>query len=294
MNFFCVDLCILDWIVKNVTFIINSRCCPSLIKKVNIVSVPGSPVHTGYSSPLNGSYRVNSSFGASPYKNLTTSPPSAKYTGAGAAPLRGQSNFDPRTFTRAAGARAAGAYSLAPDDETRPRKTSYHRLNFGSTTEEESGANSTFDKEPGNNTFTASGDHFNGTFDKVDEGGSQNKASDVMTDNRGLNSTFDTKDSVKKMNSTFERDSDQLNSTFTGPPGGGNSTFTSPPGGGNSTFTQISDDPGSGLLNRITTFEKELVVMNGGSVVNTHRKMSEDRLSSASSRYVFTVLLRLF
>ena len=219
---------------------------------MNNVVVSGSPVHSGYSysngGNLNGSYRVTANTSlSSPYKTLTTSPPSAKYT----APTRGQ-NFDPRTFTRTSAVKA-GAYSLPPaDEEIKPRKSSYHRLNFGAKPEEENFLNTTYDRDSaGNNTYTAS-DQLNSTF---------NKTSDRLMDNQpnGLNSTYDRIDSAKEgLNSTFTRN-----------------------GVNNATFDRVTAQTET-VLN--TTFEKDAAPSSNGS--NNHRKMSEDRLSSASSRYV--------
>ena len=216
----------------------------------NVFNVSGSPVHSGYNyngGNLNGSYRVSTNTSlSSPYKSLTTSPPSAKYS----APTRGQ-NFDPRTFTRTSAVKA-GAYSLPPaDEETKPRKSSYHRLNFGAKPEEENFLNTTYDRDnAGNNTYTTS-DQLNSTF---------NKTSDRLMDNHtnGLNSTYDRIDATK----------DGLNSTFTRN------------GVNNATFDRVTAQSEAGLN---TTFEKDAPPGSNGT--NHHRKMSEDRLSSASSRY---------
>ena len=198
---------------------------------------------------------------SSPYANLTTSPPSAKYA-ASATPIRGQ-GYDPRTFTRPSASRA-GAYSLPPEEaEAKIRKSSYHRLNFGAKTEEESFLNTTYDRETeGNNATFDMGDKLNSTF---------NKTSDIITDNHcnELNATYDRNTSVTQ---------DGLNSTFTRNGRGGaalNATFER--GGNNATFNRGEIQPG--FLN--ATFEKDGGIVNGGA---NHRKMSEDRLSSASSR----------
>lgn len=199
---------------------------------------------------------------SSPYANLTTSPPSAKYA-ASATPTRGQ-GYDPRTFTRPSASRA-GAYSLPPEEaEAKIRKSSYHRLNFGAKTEEENFLNTTYDRETeGNNATFDMGDKLNSTF---------NKTSEIITDNHcnELNATYDRNTSVAQ---------DGLNSTFTrngrGGAGALNATFER--GGNNATFNRGEIQPG--FLN--ATFEKDGGSVNGGA---NHRKMSEDRLSSASSR----------
>lgn len=227
-----------------------------------------SPVRAA-SHLLNSPYRLgglNTSFPqSSPYTNFTTSPPSAKYAApASASPIRGQ-GFDPRTFTRPSATRA-GAYSLPPEEaEAKIRKSSYHRLNFGAKTEEENFLNTTYDRDnDGKNATFDMGDKLNSTF---------NKTSDIITDNH-----------CNELNATYERNTsvtqDGLNSTFTrnGRGGGGgahNATFER--GGNNATFNRGEIQPG--LLN--ATFEKDGGSVNGGA---NHRKMSEDRLSSASSR----------
>jgi len=243
----------------------------SLVNKLDDIA-KRSPSHTGYGyngTNLNGSYRVApNSILSSPYKSFTTSPPSAKYS----APTRGQA-FDPRTFTRSSGGRA-GAYSLPPeDDEGKVRKSSYHRLNFGAKTEDENILNSTYDRSCGGNDTYSASDKLNSTF---------NKTSDILTDNQlnELNTTYDRNDSVIN---------DGLNSTFTRNGGGGgtannatfdranNATFER---GNNATFDRGSSQ--STLLN--ATFEKDGPPPghNDNGSAN-HRKMSEDRLSSASS-----------
>ena len=156
------------------------------------------------------------------------------------------SQFDPRTFTRQAG-KSAAAYSLPPEeDQHKTRKPSYHRLNFGARNVEENILNTTFEKAEGANT----------TF---------NKTSDILTDNQNaLNTTFDRNISLNKdaLSSTFTRNSPSSNQVT------------------NSTFNLSSADPGSGSGTLNATFEKEGTV-NGSA---NHRKMSEDRMSSASSR----------
>lgn len=188
---------------------------------------------------------MNGSFSSSsPYKSLTTSPPSTKY----GPPVRG-SQFDPRTFTRgqAGGKSGVGAYSLPPDDdEPKVRKPSYHRLNFGAKNQEENILNTTFEKEEGGNL----------TFDKANT--TFSRTSDNLTDNHhDFNTTFDKNMSTNK---------DALNSTFTR-----NGT---PPSnqGCNTTFNMSSAE--AGILN--ATFEGPV---NGSA---NPRKMSEDRISSAS------------
>ena len=240
--------------------------------------VAGSPVHVGYSGynggHLNGSYRNgggNSSLTSSPYKSFSASPLSAKYTAAspGGAPARGH-GFDPRTFTRSSAARA-GAYSIPPEDEEgKARKTSYHRLNFGAKTDDGNVLNTTYERGKeagGNSTFTTS-DKMDGTF---------NKTSDMLTDNQcnELNSTYDRNVLIK----------DGLNSTFTRNGSDGNNV-TFERGGNNATFNR--GDIQNAALN--STFDKEA----GGHGSANHRKMSEDRLSSASSRYQLSVDLFLF
>ena len=218
------------------------RCCSFS----NDITLTGSPSHSAYRhGGQNGSFSTSS-----PYKSLTTSPPSSKYSNPG----RG-SQFDPRTFTRTqAGKTGVGAYSLPPeDDEPKVRKPSYHRLNFGAKNSEENILNYTHEKEDGGNlTFTPI-DKANTTF---------NKTSDNLTDNQNaLNLTFDRNMSPSKdaLNSTFTRNGTPLNQ--------------------NSTFSRTSGDPStSGTLN--ATFEKEGTVTGSAN----HRKMSEDRMSSASSR----------
>jgi len=235
----------------------------SLVNKLDDIA-KRSPSHTGYGyngTNLNGSYRVGpNSILSSPYKSFTTSPPSAKYS----APSRGQA-FDPRTFTRSSGSRG-GAYSLPPeDDEGKVRKSSYHRLNFGAKTEEENILNSTYDRSSGGNDTYTAGDKLNSTF---------NKTSDILTDNQlnELNTTYDRNDSVIN---------EGLNSTFTRNGGGGtvnNATFER---GNNATFDRTGPSQ-STLLN--ATFEKDGPPPGQGSNGSAnHRKMSEDRLSSASS-----------
>ena len=189
--------------------------------------------------------------------------------------IRGQ-GFDPRTFTRAGAARP-GAYSLPPEEDGKTRKSSYHRLNFGARTEEENLLNTTYDRglgEGGNATFDV-GEKLNSTF---------NKTSEMMTDNHHneLNATYDRNTSLSGdtgLNSTFTR-----NGQGVGGGGGHNATFER--GGTNATFNRGEIPPG-GVLN--ATFEKDGGAINGGGAVNgggaSHRKMSEDRLSSASSRY---------
>ena len=202
---------------------------------------------------------------SSPYSNITTSPPSAKYAAqSSASPIRGQA-YDTRTFTRPSVTRTgAGAYSLPPEEaEAKIRKSSYHRLNFGAKTEEENFLNTTYDRETeGNNATFDMGDKFSSTF---------NKTSDIITDNHcnELNATYDRNSSVAQ---------DGLNSTFTrNGKGGGSHNATFERGGNNATFNRGETQPG--FLN--TTFEKDGGAVNGGA---NHRKMSEDRLSSASSR----------
>ena len=205
----------------------------------------GSPSHSGYRyGQINGSLSCSSS----PYKSLTTSPPSNKYP----APRRG-SQFDPRTFTRPHA--KSGAYSLPPeDDEPKVRKPSYHRLNFGARSEEENILNTTYEKEEEGDLSRAPDDKANGTF---------NKTFDNLTDNQNaLNTTFDRNTSSNK---------DALNSTFT-------RNGTLPGQVTDSVFNRSSTDSSSGMLN--ATFEKEGRV-NGSA---NPRKMSEDRMSSASSR----------
>ena len=121
-----------------------------------------------------------------------------------------------------------------------------------------------------------------GTIPKVpqplgsqDENGSDNHHNE-------LNATYDRNTSLSGdtgLNSTFTR-----NGQGVGGGGGHNATFER--GGTNATFNRGEIPPG-GVLN--ATFEKDGGAINGGGAVNgggaSHRKMSEDRLSSASSRY---------
>lgn len=217
----------------------------SLVNKLDDIA-KRSPSHSGYRyGQINGSFSASSS----PYKSVTTSPPSTKYP----QPNRG-SQFDPRTFTRSQARSGAGAYSLPPeDDEPKVRKPSYHRLNFGARSEEENILNTTYEKEEEGDLSGAPEDKANGTF---------NKTFDNLTDNQNaLNTTFDRNTSPNK---------DALNSTFT-------RNGTLPSHVTNSTFNRTSTDSSSGMLN--ATFEKEGSV-NGSA---NPRKMSEDRMSSASS-----------
>ena len=220
--------------------------------RLNANTISGSPSHSGYryGGGGGGGGQLNGTFSSSsPYKSLTTSPPSSKY----GPPVRG-SQFDPRTFTRgqagAGGRSGVGAYSLPPDDdEPKVRKPSYHRLNFGAKSQEENILNTTYEKEEGGNL----------TFDKANT--TVSRTSDNLTDNLyDLNTTYDRNMSSNK---------DALNSTFTR-----NGTPSNQ--GCNTTFNRSSAEPGT--LN--ATFEKEGPV-NGSA---NHRKMSEDRISSASSR----------
>jgi len=220
----------------------------SLVNKLDDIA-KRSPSHSGYryGGQANGSFSTSS-----PYKSLTTSPPSTKYS----APLRG-SQFDPRTFTRTQTGKSGSAYSLPPeDDEPKIRKPSYHRLNFGAKNMEENILNNTYGKEEGGNLTFTSLDKANTTF---------NKTSDNLTEHQNaLNSTFDRNMSPNK---------DALNSTFTR-----NGTPSSQVN--NSTFNRSSTEPASGTCGTLNaTFEKEVTV-NGSA---NHRKMSEDRMSSASS-----------
>jgi len=243
----------IDWLRRDV----ESPSAMVAIKKKSLVNkledlARRSPSHSlyNYGSQINGSRRHSSSLNSSPLKSYASSTPSSKY----AAPSRGQ-QFDPRTFTRPPGAKA-GAYSLPPEEEdSRVRKSSYHRLNFGSRNGDNNQLNTTFDQleisDVGADvTYSNSGEKNNSTF---------NKTSEISLTN----------------NHCDEEDKNVLNSTFdkVGPKEGSNSTFTRGASmqAFNSTFNRTNPEPG--LLN--TTFEKE--------TPGEHRKMSEDRLSSTSS-----------
>ena len=145
---------------------------------------------------------------------------------------------------------------MPPEDEDlRVRKSSYHRLNFGSRNGDNDQLNSTFDQleisDVGADlTYSNSGEKINSTFNKTSEVSLTNHHCDE--DKNVLNSTFDKVGSKEGLNSTFTR-------------GASMQAF-------NSTFNRTN--PESAVMN--TTFEKE--------TPGEHRKMSEDRLSSTSSR----------
>jgi len=242
----------IDWLRRDV----ESPSAMVAIKKKSLVNkledlARRSPSHSlyNYGSQVNGSRRASTSLNSSPLKSYASSTPSSKY----AAPSRGQ-QFDPRTFTRPPGAKA-GAYSLPPEDEDlRVRKSSYHRLNFGSRNGDNDQLNSTFDQleisDVGADlTYSNSGEKINSTFNKTSEVSLTNHHCDE--DKNVLNSTFDKVGSKEGLNSTFTR-------------GASMQAF-------NSTFNRTN--PESAVMN--TTFEKE--------TPGEHRKMSEDRLSSTSS-----------
>jgi len=240
----------IEWLRRDV----ESPSAIVAIKKKSLVNkledlARRSPSHSlyNYGSQVNGSRR--SSLQSSPLKSYASSTPSSKYS----APSRGQ-QFDPRTFTRPPGSKA-GAYSLPPEeDDVRIRKSSYHRLNFGARTGDSNPLNSTFDQleisDVGPNFGRSNaGEQINSTF---------NKTSEISLSN----SHCDEEKNV--LSSTVEKGglNDGLNSTFTR--GASMQAF-------NSTFNRTN--PESNVLN--TTFEKE--------APSEQRKMSEDRLSSASS-----------
>ena len=162
-----------------------------------------------------------------------------------ATPSRGQ-NFDPRTFTRSPAHRGGGggAYSLPPEDDVEKVRKSSYHRLNFGAKSKE---------ENLLNTTYDTEDFGNNTYTSSDKLNSTfNKTSEIITDNNiqcnnQLNSTYDRNISLIK---------DGLNSTFT-----------------------RSGEKPSGILN--ATFEKDGPV-NG--LVANHRKMSEDRLSSASSR----------
>eukprot|EP00092_Neocalanus_flemingeri_P028583 GFUD01031039.1.p1 GENE.GFUD01031039.1~~GFUD01031039.1.p1 ORF type:complete len:647 (-),score=115.24 GFUD01031039.1:694-2634(-) len=241
----------IDWLRRDV----ESPSAMVAIKKKSLVNkledlARRSPSHSlyNYGSQVNGSRRHSSSLNSSPLKSYASSTPSSKY----AAPSRGQ-NFDPRTFTRPPGAKA-GAYSLPPEEEDlRVRKSSYHRLAFGSQNGDSNQLNATFDQleisDVGADlTYSNSGENVS-TFNKTSELCLTNNHCDA--DKNVLNSTFDKVGAKDGLNSTFTR-------------GASMQAF-------NSTFNRTN--PESTVLN--TTFEKE--------IPGEHRKMSEDRLSSTSS-----------
>lgn len=242
----------IDWLRRDV----ESPSAIVAIKKKSLVNkledlARRSPSHSlyNYGSQVNGSRRTSSSLNSSPLKSYASSTPSSKYS----APSRGQ-QFDPRTFTRPPGAKA-GAYSLPPeDDDVRIRKSSYHRLNFGTRTGDNNPLNTTFDQleisDVGADlTYSDSGEKINSTFNKTSEISLTNSQCDV--EKNVLNSTFDKVGLKEGLNSTFTR-------------GASMQAF-------NSTFNRTN--PESTVMN--TTFEKD--------PPGDHRKMSEDRLSSTSS-----------
>jgi len=241
-----------DWLRRDV----ESPSAIVAIKKKSLVNkledlARRSPSHTlyNYGSQVNGSRRSSSSLNSSPLKSYASSTPSSKYS----APSRGQ-QFDPRTFTRPPGAKA-GAYSLPPEeDDARIRKSSYHRLNFGTRTGDNNPLNTTFDQleisDVGPDlTFSNTGEKINSTFDKTSEISLINSHCDE--DKNVLSSTFDKVGLKEGLNSTFTR-------------GASMQAF-------NSTFNRTN--PESAVMN--TTFEKD--------PPGEQRKMSEDRLSSTSS-----------
>jgi len=176
---------------------------------------------------------------SSPLHSYMSPTPSSRYSST---PSRGP--HDSRTFTRGSTGPRAPAYSLAPEDATPLRKTSYHRLAFGARNsprqeeEEEIGLDQLEISDIGGELKVV-----NTTFDKVKPSESKNLTFNNCDDESNvLNGTFDKVSTP--VNSTFNRGS-ALNSTF------------SKPG-----------------LN--TTFEKL-------PLPGEQRKMSEDRLSSSSS-----------
>ena len=164
--------------------------------------------------------------------------PSSRYSST---PSRGP--HDSRTFTRGSTGPRAAAYSLAPEDGTPLRKTSYHRLAFGAR-------NSPRQEE------------------EEEIGLDQLEISDIGGELKGVNTTFDKVKHSESKNLTFNNCDDEsnvLNGTFDKVSTPVNSTFNR--GSAlNSTFSK----PG---LN--TTFEKL-------PLPGEQRKMSEDRLSSSS------------
>jgi len=242
-----------DWLrrdVENPSAIVAIKK-KSLVNKLEDLA-RRSPSHSLYSygAQVNGSRRSSNSLTSSPLKSYASSTPSSKYS----APSRGQ-QFDPRTFTRPPGAKA-GAYSLPPEDEdTHIRKTSYHRLNFGTRAGDDNPLNTTFDQleisdvGPDLTYSNITGEKINSTFNRTSEVNLTNSHCDE--DKNVLNSTFDKIGLKESLNSTFTR-------------GASMQAF-------NSTFNRTN--PESAVIN--TTFEKE--------TPGEQRKMSEDRLSSASS-----------
>jgi hypothetical protein len=242
-----------DWLrsdIENPSAIVAIKK-KSLVNKLEDLA-RRSPSHSlyNYGSQVNGSRRTSSSLNSSPLKSYASSTPSSKYS----APSRGQ-QFDPRTFTRPPGAKA-GAYSLPPEEDgTHIRKSSYHRLNFGTRTGDSNPLNTTFDQleisDVGADlTYSNAGEKINSTFNKTSEISLTNSHCDEDK-NAVLNSTFDRVGLKEGLNSTFTR-------------GASMQAF-------NSTFNRTN--PESSMMN--TTFEKD--------PPGEQRKMSEDRLSSASS-----------
>merc|ERR1719232_2122116 len=242
-----------DWLrrdVENPSAIVAIKK-KSLVNKLEDLA-RRSPSHNlyNYGSQVNGSRRSSNSLNSSPLKSYASSTPSSKYS----APSRGQ-QFDPRTFTRPPGAKA-GAYSLPPEDEdTHVRKTSYHRLNFGTRAGDDNPLNTTFDQleisdvGPDLTYSNITGEKINSMFNRTSEVNLTNSHCDE--DKNVLNSTFDKIGLKEGLNSTFTR-------------GASMQAF-------NSTFNRTN--PESAVIN--TTFEKD--------TPGEQRKMSEDRLSSASS-----------
>ena len=132
------------------------------------------------------------------------------------------------------------------DDDVRIRKSSYHRLNFGIRTGDNNPLETTFDHLE----ISDVGEKINSTINKTSEISLTNSHCDV--EKNVLNSTFDKVGLKEGLNSTFPR-------------GASMQAF-------NSTFNRTN--PESAVMN--TTFEKD--------PPGEHRKMSEDRLSSTSSR----------